>query len=118
MLSDSDQVSLLVMQAPSESVRPLAAALILRGNLNGADVGARGAAHPGQVANQTYRERERQLFALTITPTGNFESPINLSCMCLECGRTGNPHTHTRAHTQSGFTLQCVDWVEFKQCPG
>lgn len=29
-------------------------------------------------------------FTLKFTPTGNLEEPVNLSCMCLNCGRAEN----------------------------
>ncbi len=31
--------------------------------------------------------RDKQPFILTFTPTGNLESPINQTCMSLDCGR-------------------------------
>lgn len=52
--------------------------------------------------------------------------------MCLKSGDAFKvnvvltcAHKHTHMHTEvcartrpSGFTLQCVDWMEFKRCPG
>lgn len=41
-------------------------------------------AHPGQFVNLS--QRDGKLFALTFTPTTNFEPPINLTCMPLDGG--------------------------------
>lgn len=45
------------------------------------DFWVRGGAHPGQVASLS--QRDEQLFALTFTPTGSLEQPVDLISMSL-----------------------------------
>lgn len=42
-----------------------------------------------QIYYRANTERHGQLFTLTVTftPTTNLESSINLTCLCLDCGR-------------------------------
>lgn len=55
----------------------------------------------------------KQPFTLTFTPMGNFESPINLTCMSLVCGRKLE-HTE-KAHTGMGRTSKSTQKPGFYQ---
>ncbi|KAK2858649.1 hypothetical protein Q5P01_003269 [Channa striata] len=52
----------------------------------------RSGVQPGQVSSLSqgqHRETytDRQPLTLIFTPTGSLEAPVNLTCMCLDCGR-------------------------------
>ena len=52
-----------------------------------------------------HRPTERQTTVqLTFTPTDNLDSPINLTCMCLDGGR--KPEYPERSHTYTGRTCR------------
>ncbi|XP_078019577.1 dynein axonemal assembly factor 3 isoform X1 [Epinephelus lanceolatus] len=48
--------------------------------------------------------RDRQPFTLTFTPTGNLESPINLTCVFLDSGR--KPEYPQKTHTDTRRTCK------------
>lgn len=47
----------------------------------------RGGVDPGQAANTGLTQRNRQPLTLAFTPTACLESPVNLMCALLGCGR-------------------------------
>ncbi len=55
------------------------------------------------VTGPTYRDR--QPLTLTFTPTGNLESPVNLTCMSLGCGRKPEYPEKTHAGTRRSCKL-------------
>ncbi len=60
------------------------------------------------VTGLTYRDGQ----PLTFTPTGNLESPINLICMSLDCGRKPEHPEKTHAGTRRTCKLHTVGrWV-------
>ncbi len=52
------------------------------------------------IARLTYRDK--QPFTLTFKPTGSLESPINLTCMSLNCGK--KPEYQEEIHADTGRT--------------
>ncbi len=48
--------------------------------------------------------RDTQPLTLTFTPTGNLESPINLTCMSLDCGR--KPEYPEKTHAEHANSTQ------------
>ncbi len=122
---------------------PLSISLILReAGANPSWHWARGGVHPGQVNSQsqglTYRDRHP--LTLRFTPMGNLESPFNLTCMSLDCGRKPDYPEKTHAGTwrtvptcfcqardivairnstwylQLGITSQRLMWTLFPAC--
>lgn len=50
------------------------------------------------------REREKELSTLTLTPTINLKSPMNLTCMSLDLER--KPEYPERTHAGTGGTKE------------
>lgn len=81
----------------------------------------RGRLHPRQVTRSSQGwQKSQHLDKLSITPTSSLKSPINLTCMYLDCGWKQDRTFQEGTHTDTGRTCKLEFWLEwmlFSCCP-